>query len=193
MAYKLEDLTNVIAPSAPFTKGRMRDDDGSRNGTPVNEQLLGDMTQFFAKLMTEASITPNGNADDQTTNQIYEALINTPRIWEGQEQNPPAVFNSADSYWTLDLNKKVSQFITDPRNNSSGIGTINMNSSVPLGTEMILINDTLQNYPGFISVENPNVSKEIRRADASSSDVDFDSGQVLRIIEYTEAFIVEIM
>lgn len=193
MARAITDLTNIEAPSGNFTKGRVKDNDGTQNGTPNNEKLHGDWTQFFQRLMAEAGITPNGNADDQVNNQLYDALIRTPRIWEGFEQQPFAVFDSPNSYWTLTISKTFSQFIQDPRNNSSPISTINNSSGAPLGTPFVLKNDTISSFNGFFGIEDPNVSKEIVRADGSSSNVDFPAGAAVRIIEYTEAFVLEIM
>lgn len=76
MARKLEDLTNVNAPDSDYPYGRVKDRVGSsNNGTPVNEALLGDMTQFFAKMMDEADVTPNGLPDNEYSGfQLYEAL-----------------------------------------------------------------------------------------------------------------------
>lgn len=76
MARAISDRTNTDAPSGNFTHGRVRNNDGSGNGTPNNEALHGDWTQFFEKLMRDNGVTPNGNPDDQVTNQIYQSLLN---------------------------------------------------------------------------------------------------------------------
>ena len=57
------DLTNPT--EYPF--GRIQDDTGSNNGTPVNTYVYGDFHQFFAALLLLGSITPNG---------LYESAIN---------------------------------------------------------------------------------------------------------------------
>lgn len=67
MARSLASKPNVIAPGGNYPYGRIRDDDGTGNGTPVNELVYGDFHQFFARLMALAAVTPNdfpeNNAD----------------------------------------------------------------------------------------------------------------------------------
>jgi hypothetical protein len=76
MAIKLEDKTNVVAPNATYPYGKIRDNSGSSNGTPVNEQVYGDFHQFFAKMLAESGITANGLPDNQTNGfQYFEALL----------------------------------------------------------------------------------------------------------------------
>lgn len=81
MAKELSSLTNVDAPAGNFSKGKIRDNDGTRNGTPVNVDLLSDVTQFFAKLMADAGVAPNNSLDDQVTNQYMQALKLTERSY----------------------------------------------------------------------------------------------------------------
>ena len=58
-------LTNITPPDTDyFRDGRIRDDDPTHsiNGTPVNEALLGDITQFFSCIMQQAhDIDPSFN------------------------------------------------------------------------------------------------------------------------------------
>ncbi len=119
MAYKLEDLTNVIAPSGSFSKGRIRDDDGSRNGTPVNEQLLGDMTQLFAKLMAEANITPSGNPDNQNVNQIFDALRLVKSAWEDGTDTSPGTIASAGAFIGIEITSTAIELNVEPVNTVS--------------------------------------------------------------------------
>lgn len=75
MARKLQDQVNVVAPSADYPFGRIKNDTGSRDGTPVNEELYGDIHQFFAKLLNAAGLTANGLPDNTTNGfQLFTAL-----------------------------------------------------------------------------------------------------------------------
>lgn len=51
---------NVIAPNSDFPFGRLRDRAGAVHGTPVTEQVYGDIHQFFEKLMNIAAVIANG-------------------------------------------------------------------------------------------------------------------------------------
>lgn len=66
------DLTN-------YPDKRIRNNDGSGNGTPVNEQVYGDIHEFFGKIMREQKINYNGLPDNVTNGyQLYEAFTETP-------------------------------------------------------------------------------------------------------------------
>ena len=67
--------TNVDPSSGDYPKGRVRDLNGGA-GTIVNEVLLGDLIQFFQKLIIDAGIVENGNPDNVSNGyQILEALV----------------------------------------------------------------------------------------------------------------------
>ena len=74
MARSLLNKTRVASPNGNFTRGRIQD--GSTTGTPVDEEIYGDFHQFFELMSLEAGITFNEIADDQVTNQFFQALIN---------------------------------------------------------------------------------------------------------------------
>lgn len=75
MARKLELQTNVVAPGGSYPYGRIKNDTGSGDGTPVSEALYGDMHQFFARLMALGGVTPNNNPDNTANGfQLVEAL-----------------------------------------------------------------------------------------------------------------------
>jgi hypothetical protein len=62
------DLTN-------YPDGRIKDNDGSGNGTPVNRAVYGDLHSTISKLMRLYAITPNGLPDNETNGfQIIDAL-----------------------------------------------------------------------------------------------------------------------
>ncbi len=67
------DSSNLV----DFPDGRLRNSSppASRNGTAVVEEVYGDLQQFFLKLLRDASITPNGNADTDSVSQYLLGLI----------------------------------------------------------------------------------------------------------------------
>lgn len=75
MAIALEDKVNVESPSVRYPEGRIKDNPGDGTGTPVDVNTYGDFHQFFARLLVEGSVIPNGifeNAYDGF--QYIEAL-----------------------------------------------------------------------------------------------------------------------
>jgi len=72
---KLENLTNVAAPTSEYPYGDLQNNTGTNNGTPVNRDLLTDLVQFGQKLAAEAGITINDTPDNATDGwQLYEAF-----------------------------------------------------------------------------------------------------------------------
>lgn len=58
-----------------FPNGRIKNNDGSGNGTPVNEQVKGDIHEFFDKMLRLYGITHNGLPDNEANGyQSIEAL-----------------------------------------------------------------------------------------------------------------------
>lgn len=75
MAIGIQNFPNINAPDSDYPNGRTRDRTLSQTGTPLNELTLGDMRQFFAKMMRQAAITPNGIPDNEYSgNQYFDAL-----------------------------------------------------------------------------------------------------------------------
>lgn len=72
-------IPNVDPPDADFLHGRARNNNGANNGTRLNETSMGDIFTFFAKMVQDAGITPNGLPDcDYTGYQFMDALLATP-------------------------------------------------------------------------------------------------------------------
>lgn len=60
---------------ANYPNGRIKNNDGSGNGTAVNERVYGDIHQTVSKLMRLYNITPNDLPDNETNGfQIIDAL-----------------------------------------------------------------------------------------------------------------------
>lgn len=75
MARGLQNLPNITAADSDYPNGRIKDNPGNNTGTPVNENSMGDIFQFFAKLMRTAAITPNGLPESEYSGQqYYQAL-----------------------------------------------------------------------------------------------------------------------
>lgn len=60
-----------------FPDGRLLDSNppSANNGTAIVEAVLGDVIQFFYKLLRDGGITPTGNADTDTANQFLDGLV----------------------------------------------------------------------------------------------------------------------
>jgi len=68
------NLANIII-DANYPYGRIKDNTGAGDGTPVNEFVYGDIQQFFAKLITLAGIVPNDLPDNEINQyQTIQAL-----------------------------------------------------------------------------------------------------------------------
>lgn len=58
-----------------YPDARLKDDTGAGDGTPVNENVYGDIVQFFLKLKREASVMENNLPDNESNGfQLIEAL-----------------------------------------------------------------------------------------------------------------------
>lgn len=73
---KFLDVPNVDNSNPPaYPDGRIKDNTGSGDGTPVNEQVYGDIYQTFLKAKRLYAITENGMPDNETNGfQIIDAL-----------------------------------------------------------------------------------------------------------------------
>jgi hypothetical protein len=77
MARSLENKPNVDGPDSDYPFARIRNKQpGILSGTPVTEEVYGDMHQFFAKMFFESGLSYNEIPDnDYSGFQFYEALI----------------------------------------------------------------------------------------------------------------------
>lgn len=76
MARQLTAVPDIDSPDASYPAGKIRNDNPpTTDGTPVVEELYGDIIQFFHKLMRLAGITYNDTAENETAGfQFIEAL-----------------------------------------------------------------------------------------------------------------------
>lgn len=76
MARSLASKENVEPVDSDYPYGRIKDNSGANDGTPVNEDVYGDFHQFFAKLFAESGLTYNELPDnDYSGFQLFEALF----------------------------------------------------------------------------------------------------------------------
>ncbi len=73
---KLSSKPNVVTPGGDYPYGRIKDDTGGGNGTPVSVQVYGDQHQFFERIMALSGLTANDLPDNSTNGfQLVEALF----------------------------------------------------------------------------------------------------------------------
>lgn len=71
---RLSAKQNVNHPDSDFIYGRIRNNPGNGTGTPFNEELYGDIHQFFERMFAKSGLTANGVADSEYTGfQLFEA------------------------------------------------------------------------------------------------------------------------
>lgn len=74
----ITSLPNTEAPDADFPGGRLKNTVGANPGTRVNENMVGDWSQFFFKLMLESGSTPNEFPDSEYSGyQLFQALLSS--------------------------------------------------------------------------------------------------------------------
>lgn len=109
MAIGIQNTDNVDAPDSDYPYGKVRDNDGTGNGTPANTKTLGDFHQYFARLLDIAGISPNGLPDnDYSGFQYFEALlkvisdhISIPRGTDLDNEIFPGLYLIADTYTNI--------------------------------------------------------------------------------------------
>ena len=72
------NIPNVDGASSDYPNGRIKNKNltSGAPGTPVVEELYGDIIQFFQKLMIEAGLSPNDIPDNVTNGyQLFQAFL----------------------------------------------------------------------------------------------------------------------
>jgi len=86
MARNLTSIPDIQAPDADYPVGRIQNEDAPIVGTPIIEELYGDVVQFFHKLIRLAGITHNGLPENETQGfQFIEALAYYVRTLQATE------------------------------------------------------------------------------------------------------------
>lgn len=78
----LSSIANVDAPSSDYPGGRIRNKNNTVAppvvGSPIVEEIYGDVLQFFQRLLVLGGVTPNDLPDNETNNyQTVIALLNS--------------------------------------------------------------------------------------------------------------------
>jgi hypothetical protein len=97
----LANKTRVLEPDSDFPFGKIKDRNATERGTPVNEELYGDMHQFFAKLFAASGLTANDLPESEYSGfQLFQALLKV-----NNKYNAAVLVQSlmGDSYTTDDL------------------------------------------------------------------------------------------
>ena len=126
MAIRLQDKVNVVAPDANYPYGRIKDNTGSGDGTPVSVNTYGDFHQFFARIMAEAVLTHNSLPDNGTNGfQFYEALktIISKRIGVFSSTDLNAFYHSGIFQVTTSFTNKPTALVGDALLKVSGEGS----------------------------------------------------------------------
>jgi hypothetical protein len=72
MARNKKLQTNIdLSNPTDYPDGRIKNNTGAGDGTPVNEQVYGDIHEFFAKLMRSAGFSYNGQPENETAGYQY--------------------------------------------------------------------------------------------------------------------------
>jgi hypothetical protein len=79
MARILANIPDTEAPSSDYPKGKVLNQDNTANppipGTPILEEIYGDIIQFFKKLVGLASITENDLPDNESNGYQYVSAL----------------------------------------------------------------------------------------------------------------------
>lgn len=166
MARNKVNAPNIQAPSGDYPNGRIRDNDGTNNGTPVNEFIYGDIHENIAKLMRRYSISYNNLPDNESNGyQFIEALRALP-------SKNDKLFSASGASVNVLIPVKVSNlevneiFVAIAQTSSQGkttaLGTLD-NSTKPLNVignfasgDYVLFVNTSSNITAFTIYRNEN-------------------------------------
>ncbi len=94
----LSTKANTEAPDSDFPYGRIRDKTAMTPGSKVNENMWGDIIQFFEKMMSLSGISANGLPDNAYTGfQLVDALINRIQFYVAGEATVRAAAVAAEA------------------------------------------------------------------------------------------------
>lgn len=100
MARSIQQKTRTVAPGGDYLKfGRIKDDSGSNDGTPVDVEVYNDFHEFFDYLMDLANVTANGLPDNDTNGyQLMESLFKF-----SQRQQSPCTFSGTYGFGSKNI------------------------------------------------------------------------------------------
>lgn len=99
MRNKAITVPNVNIPNEDYPFGRIRNNNGGNNGTPIIEELYGDIHEFVTGIMTKAGITPNGLPENAANGyQTLDALQVLPRKLVALKKSPEKTYFEVEAY-----------------------------------------------------------------------------------------------
>lgn len=132
MARQLTSVPDIDAPNGEYPAGRIKNEIGEDSGTPVVEELYGDIIQFFHKLMRSAGLTYNDLPDNETTgHQFLQALATYARSLASTTTIKGSVELATDAETQAGLD---TQRCVTPAGLSSRTASINRTGLVALAT-----------------------------------------------------------
>lgn len=129
MARRLQDNPNTVAPGGNYPYGRAKDNTGSGNGTPVNEQFIGDITQFFERLMGLTGTVANGLPENSSDGFQFITALNA----------------YISSGWVKKIGDTMSGILNMGSNKITNVGTGTTSGDAINYTQYTASNTTLQN------------------------------------------------
>lgn len=99
MAVGIQNYPNVTTPDSDYPDGSSKDrTPGNFDGTPMNVLTMGDYQQWFAKILREAGITPNGFPDGPYEEfQYFEAFLKTAKRYQSIVQQVASFTTTIDN------------------------------------------------------------------------------------------------
>lgn len=99
MRNKAITVPNVNTPNEDYPFGRIRNNEGGNNGTPIIEELYGDIHEFITGILTKAGISPNGLPENVTNGyQTLDALGVLPRKLVALKKSPEKTYFEVEAY-----------------------------------------------------------------------------------------------
>lgn len=141
MARQLTSVPNTDAPDSEYPAGKIRNDNPPTDGTPVIEELYGDITQFFHKLMRLAGLSYNDLPENETQGfQFVQAMAAYIRTLNAStaEKGVVELATNAETQAGIDTQRAItpagleSKTATTTRN---GIAELATNTEVQTGTD----------------------------------------------------------
>jgi hypothetical protein len=168
-----------------YPDGRIRDNSGAGDGTPVNRLVYGDLHEFFAKMMRLAEISYNGLPDNETNGyQLIDALTQL-----ANKNNILYTVNSVGGVLAVSFKLSIlkdgeimvcragTNYASEPQIKGPGILTLNVTTST---------NYKANDY--LLLVKNSSGINIVRLADADNIDVLVASANFLKAATELEEY-----
>jgi hypothetical protein len=179
MAFSLVSKQGVDTPTVEYPYGKPRNNNGSRNGFPVDEYTHGDYVQFFARLLALGNVVPNNMADNAANGfQYAQALQNFIQQFTSPKANSespglmgtPTAPTAAPGTNTMQI--ATTAFVNAAINSLVGAAPEVLNTIIELAT-------ALGNDPNFATTVMNAVSNATSKANAAQAAADFAGNRPL--------------